>query len=110
MADAESTFYERVYALVRQVPFGQVVTYGQVAALLGAPRAARAVGYALRFLPPNTDVPWHRVINHLGGISLRHPASQPHVQRTLLEAEGITFDAEGRVDLSQDRWEPQAHP
>ena len=99
------SFYEHVYALVRQIPPGAVVTYGQVAALLGAPRAARAVGYALRFLPAGTNVPWHRVINHRGQISLRTPVESPLLQRLLLEEEGVVFDAEGRVDLSIYRWQ-----
>jgi methylated-DNA-protein-cysteine methyltransferase related protein len=98
-------FYERVYVLVRQIPPGNVVTYGQVAALLGTPRAARAVGYALRFLPAGTDVPWHRVINHRGQISHRTPIESPLLQRLLLEEEGVVFDAEGRVDLSIYRWQ-----
>lgn len=101
-------FYARVYALARQIPPGKVVTYGQVAALLGQPRAARAVGYALRFLPAGTDVPWHRVINHRGQISLRTPAESPLVQRLLLEEEGIVFDVEGRVDLVVYRWQGEA--
>jgi methylated-DNA-protein-cysteine methyltransferase related protein len=101
-------FYEYVYALVRQVPPGKVVTYGQVAALLGQPRAARAVGYALRFLPAGTDVPWHRVINHRGQISLRTPVESPLIQRLLLEEEGVVFDAAGRVDLPVYRWQGEA--
>ena len=99
-------FYERVYTLVRCVPYGHVVTYGQVAALLGAPRAARAVGYALRALPEGSDVPWHRVINYQGHISPRHPATSPILQRILLEAEGVDFDAEDRVSLTRYRWQP----
>lgn len=98
-------FYERVYDMVRQVPTGTVVTYGQVAALLGQPRAARAVGYALRYLPAGTDVPWHRVINHRGQISHRTPVERPLTQRCLLEAEGVPFDAEGCVDLRVYRWQ-----
>jgi methylated-DNA-protein-cysteine methyltransferase related protein len=103
-----TNFYQRVYALVRQVPAGKVVTYGQVAALLGSPRAARAVGYALRYLPTESGVPWHRVINHQGGISPRYPAESPIVQRLLLEAEGVDFDAADRIDLSRYRWHPEA--
>ena len=98
-------FYACVYAVVRQVPAGKVVTYGQVAALLGKPRAARAVGYALRFLPTGLDVPWHRVINHRGHISWRTPLESPLVQRLLLEAEGVVFDAAGCVDLTIYRWQ-----
>src|SRR5262250_2991940 len=101
-------FYEDVYALVRQVPPGQVVTYGQVAALLGQPRAARAVGYALRFLPAGSDVPWHRVINHRGQISFRSLPGSPLIQRLLLEEEGVVFDAEGSVDLAIYRWQGAA--
>ena len=98
-------FYEQVYELVRQVPRGQVVTYGQVAALLGSPQSARAVGYALRYLPRGTDVPWQRVINHKGGISPRFPAESPLIQRALLEHEGVVFDDNGRVDLKRYRWQ-----
>lgn len=100
-------FYEQVYNVVRQIPAGKVVTYGQVAALLGQPRAARAVGYALRFLPPGTEVPWHRVMNHQGQISWRYPVDSPLLQRLLLEEEGVLFDAAGRVNLSAYRWHPE---
>lgn len=104
----EPSFYERVYAFVRLIPYGQVVTYGQVAAHLGAPQAARAVGYALRALPSGSEVPWHRVINHLGQISARHPAAGPILQRLLLENEGVCFDAEDCIDLSMYRWKPDS--
>ena len=108
-SDAETTenFYQRVYALVCQVPSGRVVTYGQVAALLERPQAARAVGYALRFLPAGSQVPWHRVINHRGQISPRYPSEGPLMQRLALEAEGVMFDPEDRVDLSRYRWYPE---
>jgi methylated-DNA-protein-cysteine methyltransferase related protein len=105
--ETAANFYERVYALVRQVPPGRVVTYGQVAALLGSPQAARAVGYALRVLPDGADVPWQRVINHQGRISPRYPAVGPMLQRVLLEAEGIGFDADDSIDLARYRWHPE---
>jgi methylated-DNA-protein-cysteine methyltransferase-like protein len=101
-------FYERVYTFVRRIPPGQVVTYGQIAAHLGAPHAARAVGYALRALPPGSEVPWHRVINHRGQISARHPAAGPVLQRLLLENEGVCFDGQDGIDLSAYRWRPEA--
>jgi methylated-DNA-protein-cysteine methyltransferase-like protein len=104
-----ANFYERVYDLVRRIPRGKVVTYGQVAALLEAPHAARAVGYALRALSAGSDVPWHRVINRQGQISLRHPAAGPILQRVLLEAEEVGFDAQERIDLSVYRWHPEGH-
>jgi methylated-DNA-protein-cysteine methyltransferase related protein len=105
-----ASFYERVYDLVRHIPRGKVVTYGQVAALLGAPHAARAVGYALRALAAGSDVPWHRVINRQGQISPRHPAAGPILQRILLEAEDVDFDTQDRIDLSVYRWRPDNPP
>ena len=92
----------RVHALVRRVPAGRVVTYGQVAALVGAPRAARAVGQAMRVCPPG--VPWHRVVNGLGTISRRGDGSGALSQHLLLEGEGVRF-ARGRIDLQRYRWQ-----
>jgi len=87
------------------VPRGTVVTYGQVAALLGAPRAPRAVGTALRYLPrPLTGkVPRQRVINAAGGISSRGEVLRTEEQRWLLEDEGVAFDRHGKVDLKKYR-------
>jgi methylated-DNA-protein-cysteine methyltransferase-like protein len=99
-------FHRAVYRLVLKVPKGKVVTYGQVAAILGHPRAARAVGQALRMLTPALEqkVPWQRVINATGGISHRGDIMRPHLQRVLLEAEGIRFDRKGKLDLKRLRW------
>jgi len=99
-------FHRAVYRLVRKVPRGKVVTYGQVAAILGHPRAARAVGQALRLLPRNLlgVVPWQRVINAAGAISHRGDVLRPDLQRELLAAEGVRFDRSGRVDLERLRW------
>lgn len=106
MARRGPRFFLHVYRLVAQVPRGRVVTYGQVATLLGAPRAARAVGAALRYLPPalSQRVPWQRVINAAGGISLRGDLWRAEEQRWLLAQEGISFDRYGRVDLRKYRW------
>jgi methylated-DNA-protein-cysteine methyltransferase related protein len=92
-------FYERVYDAVRGIPRGRVATYGQVAHLLGVPRGARAVGWALRALDPRNarSVPWHRVVGAGGRISLRAGAG-PLLQRRRLRAEGVAFRS-GRVDL-----------
>lgn len=105
-AAARSTFYERVYEFVRTVPAGSVVTYGQVALELGSPSAARAVGYALYFLPGNNDVPWWRVVNASGGISHRGRGEAADYQRRKLEAEGIPFSEAGTIDLKRWRWWP----
>ena len=97
----EGNFFEDVYAFVEQIPPGRVATYGQVAALLGVPRGARAVGWALRALDESraATVPWHRVVGAGGRISLR-AGSGPVVQRRRLGAEGVRF-RNGRIDLTR---------
>lgn len=105
-----SEFSDRVYDIVRRIPEGRVINYGGVAALLGTPRAARGVGYALGSLPEETDVPWWRVINRHGEISIRHDPILARIQRALLEDEGVEFDADDRVDWSRFRWVPDMPP
>jgi methylated-DNA-protein-cysteine methyltransferase-like protein len=97
-----SSFFQHVYHAVRMIPPGRVATYGQVATYLGNPHAARTVGWALHALSEGTDVPWHRVVNAKGRISIDHGASQ---QRAMLEEEGVVFDEGGRIDLKRFRWE-----
>lgn len=101
----DSSFFQRVLDLVRAVPAGRVVSYGQIAALLGAPRRARQVGWALARCSDPT-VPCHRVVNHRGELSGGYAFGHPLVQRALLEDEGIEFDSTGRIDLARFRWEP----
>jgi methylated-DNA-protein-cysteine methyltransferase-like protein len=98
-------FYRLVYRVVRRVPRGKVVTYGQVAAILGQPRAARAVGMALGALRgPLIDlVPWQRVINAAGRCSHRD-GFWADIQREFLEREGVRFDRHGKVNLKRVRW------
>jgi methylated-DNA-protein-cysteine methyltransferase-like protein len=90
-----------VWRLVRRVPPGRVVTYGQVAAMLGRPRAARAVGRAMHGCPG--DVPWHRVVNASGGISPRARMEGMLTQRMRLSGEGVAL-RRGRVSLARYRW------
>jgi methylated-DNA-protein-cysteine methyltransferase-like protein len=97
-------FHRRVYAVVRRVPRGRVTTYGDVAALLGYRGVARHVGWALAALE-DEGVPWHRVLNAAGAIS--GDAARRARQRRFLEAEGVRFDARGRVDLGRYRWRGQ---
>ena len=106
MAEQHPQFFAYVYRLVSQVPKGKVVTYGQVAALLGAPRAARAVGTALRYLPRPLvrTVPWQRVINASGGVSIRGDVYRVDEQRWLLESEGVEFDRSGKINLKKYQW------
>jgi methylated-DNA-protein-cysteine methyltransferase related protein len=94
-------FHRAVYALVSAIPRGQVATYGQIAALLGTPRAARAVGWAMKQCPPG--LPWHRVVNAQGGISLRANVDGMVTQRIRLEQEGVPV-RRGRVSLARHRW------
>src|SRR5919108_5917341 len=96
--------YARIYDIVRRIPRGRVATYGQVASLAGLEGQARQVGYALHALPANSTVPWHRVVNASGGISLRSMPGAELVQRRLLEREGIRLDPRGRVSLARVRW------
>jgi methylated-DNA-protein-cysteine methyltransferase-like protein len=98
------TAYSHIYAIVRRIPRGRVATYGQIAELAGLPGHARQVGYALHALPAGTALPWHRVLNARGALSLRREPGADLTQRLLLEREGIRFDARGRVDLSKVRW------
>jgi methylated-DNA-protein-cysteine methyltransferase-like protein len=100
-SNSDDGFFARVYALVREVPRGRVVTYGQVAAMLGVPRGARAVGWAMRALPEDEAdrVPWHRVVGAGGRISPRRGPG-PQIQRRLLRAERIAFDG-ARVDMNR---------
>ena len=102
--------YALVWGIIKRIPRGRVATYGQLAALLGMPRHARQVGYALSAMPENMKIPWHRVVNAEGRISLRlkhWETGSDDLQRILLEAEGVTFDDSGRIDLKKFRWHPR---
>ena len=108
MNESADTGWRPVYRVVRRIPAGRVATYGQVAALAGMPGAARQVGWALSALDEDDDVPWHRVINAQGEISLRGTREMVDLQRSLLEAEGVEFGKRGRVDLTRYAWAPGA--
>jgi methylated-DNA-protein-cysteine methyltransferase related protein len=100
-----SEIYARIYAVVRRIPPGKVSTYGEVARMAGLPGYARQVGYALHALGEGEDVPWQRVVNIRGEVSLPTDAGLDSLQRQMLEAEGVLFNAQGRLDLKQFRWE-----
>jgi methylated-DNA-protein-cysteine methyltransferase-like protein len=99
----EKPVYQRIYEQVRRIPPGSAATYGDIARLAGA-ATPRLVGFALAALPEDSDAPWHRVVNREGRISLRSDGRPCERQRVLLEAEGFSFDAAGRVDLTRHRW------
>lgn len=100
-----SQAYARIYAVVRRIPRGRVATYGQVASLAGLTNAARQVGYALHALTGPTVVPWHRVINSAGRISLP-PTAGGLDQRFRLLAEGVVVGESGRISLRRYQWRP----
>ena len=105
-ADPDST-RQRIYAAVRRVPRGTVATYGQIAELAGLDGQARQVGYAMAALPSSSAVPWHRIINAAGRVSMRRAGEgSTLVQQRLLEREGVAFDEGGRVSLARFRWKP----
>jgi methylated-DNA-protein-cysteine methyltransferase-like protein len=94
------TFFERIYEIVAAIPRGRVVSYGQIARMLGRPRAAREVGWAMHNCPD--ELPWQRVVMKDGGITGGEFAE---VRRALLVEEGVSFLPDGRVDMEIHRWE-----
>lgn len=107
--DLMGDYANRVFAVVRRIPRGKVATYGQVAQLIGAPRTARYVGYALHANPePGTDpgcIPCHRVVFKDGRMATGFAFGGPDEQRGMLAAEGIAFDEEGRVLMEEFQWD-----
>ena len=95
--------YDKIYTIVSQIPSGQVLSYGEVARQVGFYRGARMVGWALGCLPPDTQIPWQRVVNKQGMISIRNPAFPPERQKVLLENEGVMIeDREGQYFVKPD--------
>ena len=95
---------QRIWQVVALIPSGKVATYGEVARQAGLPGAARRVGRSLKFLPEGTSIPWHRVINAQGRISLPEGSASQYTQRERLEAEGILFRGNKTVDLKRFGW------
>jgi methylated-DNA-protein-cysteine methyltransferase-like protein len=99
----KDSLYSRIYAAVRKIPAGRVSTYGRIAKLAKAP-GPRVVGYAMAALHTGSTVPWQRVVNHKGEISLRKGGDGEMRQRRLLEAEDVHFSLRGRIDLRVYGW------
>ena len=95
---SSSAFFERVYAVVERIPHGKVMSYGQIAMILGSPRAARQVGWAMRCCPEH--LPWQRVVLADGSIA---GGLYADLRKQLLEAEGVAFLPDGRVDMTSAR-------
>jgi len=98
----ETPPFERVQALVRRIPRGRVATYGQLSRMIDGRLTPLGVGWAIR--AASDEIPWHRVVGAKGRISTER--EHPGLQREMLEAEGVRFDHEGRIDLERHGWEP----
>lgn len=110
MPETRANFYEQVYAVVRRIPPGRVTSYGRVAQMLGRPNAARAVGYAMSALkgdtdPHHADVPWQRVINSQGRVSIPNMDGGADRQVELLRAEGVEIGDDLRINLDRYLWD-----
>ena len=103
MRTSSDNRFKPIYELVCLIPQGKVATYGQIAGYLER-CTARMVGFAMAALPENSSVPWHRVLNSRGMISMRASGDIDVMQQVLLESEGVGFDEKGRVDLAEVRW------
>ena len=108
MADKSGVF-ARIYEVVKQIPYGRVTTYGTVARLAGNPRMARTVGWALHSNPEPGIIPCHRVVNREGYCSGSFAFGGEHVQRELLEKEGVRFLETGAVDMKAHLWDPAGY-
>ena len=101
----DKNYRERVYAIVRQIPTGKVMTYGQLAIILGEGYTARTVGYVMH--GSDEGVPWQRVINSQGKCSTGRLTMPMNLQQELLETEGVVFNEKGKCDLGKFQWFPE---
>jgi methylated-DNA-protein-cysteine methyltransferase-like protein len=104
--DTTKVTYNQIHRIVARIPRGRVATYGQIAELAGISGQPRRVGYALSALADGTDIPWQRVVNAKGEISLRAHSGPDRLQRKLLLAEGVVFDKKGRISMERFQWRP----
>src|SRR5690554_568102 len=98
-------FFNRVYQIVAEIPKGKVATYGQIAAMIGKPRSARVVGWAMHSAPREMNLPCHRVVNKAGSMGPGYIFG-PGLQRKLLKEEGVTFKANGCINMEKHLWDP----
>jgi len=103
--DSNRDFFELVWEVVAQIPYGKVTTYGHIAAYLGARSSARTVGWAMK-AAKGANLPCHRVVNRLGALSGKHNFEGPFVMEDRLRSEGVVFAEEDRVDLNKHLWIP----
>ncbi|MEO8042451.1 MAG: MGMT family protein [Acidobacteriota bacterium] len=104
----DKTYRERVYEIVRQIPIGRVMTYGQIAEILGEGYTPRTVGYVMNGAD-SENVPWQRVINSRGGCSTGRMTMPVNLQQNMLESEGVAFSEKGKCDLKEYLWYPDGY-
>lgn len=105
MQKKEKGFFQKVYEVVSRIPEGKVATYGGIGRLLGYPRGAKIVGWAMRSAPSELSLPCHRVVKVTGELSPGYVFGDYEIQRGMLEAEGISFRADGTIDMEKHLWE-----
>lgn len=105
LESSQSTFTQKVIQVLKSIPFSKVVSYGQVAAYVGVPRASRQVGWILRSIKDSNSLPWWRVINSKGRISIEgNLYNDKHLQKKLLESEGIVISSDFKFDIEKYRF------
>jgi methylated-DNA-protein-cysteine methyltransferase-like protein len=107
MTDKNDNFFERVYAVTRQIPYGKVTSYGAIAKVLGAARSARMVGWAMNASHNLEDVPAHRVVNRIGLLTGKHHFDGTNLMQQLLESEGIEVIDNQIIDFEKHFWLPE---
>ncbi|CAN1564197.1 COG3695 Predicted methylated DNA-protein cysteine methyltransferase [Flavobacteriaceae bacterium] len=107
MTDKNDNFFERVYAVARQIPYGKVTSYGEIAKVLGAARSARMVGWAMNASHNLEDVPAHRVVNRIGLLTGKHHFDGTNLMQQLLESEGIEVIDNQIIDFEKHFWIPE---
>lgn len=108
--DARSNLASQVFAVVARIPRGRVTTYGKIAAAVGRPRAARIIGGILHRAPAGVDLPFHRVVNREGTLAPAHVFGGANNQRRMLDAEGIIFTGDGKIDMKRCLWSGAGTP
>lgn len=102
----QDSFFERVYEVVRQIPFGKVTSYGAIAKAIGSPQSSRMVGYAMNASHSVENVPAHRVVNRNGVLTGKHHFDGTNLMQQLLEAEGIKISNDKIINFKEHFWQP----
>ena len=105
MPEKEKGFFKRVYEIVSRIPEGKVATYGGIGKMLGYPRGAKVVSWAMRSAPEELNLPCHRVVKATGELSPGYVFGDAEIQRAMLASEGITFREDGTIDMSKHLWQ-----